>query len=83
MKRADDTSNFDLIEDEPSHIDISSLTDKKALKHLPFIGFTFTSDKARGEVSDFSYYSSLCPRRTDDGSDSGGQSSSVHCLEAV
>ena len=45
VKRADDTSNFDVIEDEPSSIDISSLTDKKTLKHLPFIGFTFTSDK--------------------------------------
>ncbi|XP_023331360.1 citron Rho-interacting kinase, partial [Eurytemora carolleeae] len=47
VKRADDTSNFDVIEDEPSSIDISSLTDKKTLKHLPFIGFTFTSDKGK------------------------------------
>ena len=42
-------SNFDLIEEETSALDTDHLTQKKNYKHLPFIGFTFTSDKVGGQ----------------------------------
>ena len=44
MKGSDDASNFDMIEEE-INLDTDNLKDKKNYVHLPFIGFTFTSDK--------------------------------------
>lgn len=41
----EDDTHFDIIEDEAPGPDISSLRPKKEFKNLPFVGFTFTSDK--------------------------------------
>eukprot|EP00092_Neocalanus_flemingeri_P040694 GFUD01044305.1.p1 GENE.GFUD01044305.1~~GFUD01044305.1.p1 ORF type:complete len:1862 (+),score=644.25 GFUD01044305.1:78-5663(+) len=41
----EDDSHFDIIDDAPPEPDIASLKPKKEFKNLPFVGFTFTSDK--------------------------------------
>jgi hypothetical protein len=41
----EDDSHFDIIDDEAPVPDIASLRPKKEFKNLPFVGFTFTSDK--------------------------------------
>jgi len=47
VKGSDDASNFDLIEEEPSTVDTTKLKEKNNYSNLPFIGFTFTSDKGK------------------------------------
>ena len=41
----EDDSHFDIIDEVPAVPDITSLKGKKEFKNLPFVGFTYTSDK--------------------------------------
>ena len=45
VSSAEDDSHFDIIEEVTTEPSITALKDKKEFKNLPFIGFSFTSDK--------------------------------------
>ena len=45
VQNDEDDSHFDIIDEVPAVPDITSLKGKKEFKNLPFVGFTYTSDK--------------------------------------
>lgn len=52
VKDDEDDSHFDIIDEVQTIPDITSLKGKKDFQNLPFVGFTYTSDKESGNTLD-------------------------------